>query len=445
MVETDASKYAYGVVLSQLENNTWKPLAFMSRMMQPAEVNYDVHNKELLAIIKVLEEWEQYLPHFGSTPTIIISDHQNLQYFMTARQVKPHHIRWKEFLSGFNVKITYRPGKSSTKPDALSRRPDHEVTEPPKEEVILEPSLFADPSILTSINTMVYVQDASLPAEIRRDQLKDPIIAGFLLLKESDDQGIPQGWEHNDDRYWTMNGKIYVAEKMCHKVLQAYHDSKTAGHPGISRTLELISRTYWWPRVSSYVRMYVSTCDSCNRNKTFPGKPIGHLKPNEVPTCPWQVISTDLITQLPTSNGFDAILVVACLLSKMCRVIPTTSDLSSLGMATLFLEHVWRTFRFPEKTISDQGPQYASLFMKELAQMLGIKLSLSTAYHPQTDGQTECINQEVEQYLCHFVNERQNDWSSLLPMAEFALNNQVNASTGKSPFELVYGYSLSGN
>ena len=150
-----------------------------------------------------------------------------------------------------------------------------------------------------------------------------------------------------------MNGKIYVAEKMRHKVLQAYHDSKTAGHPGISRTLELVSQTYWWPRVSSYVRMYVSTCDSCNRNKTFPGKPIGHLKPNEVPTCPWQVISTDLITQLPTSNGFDAILVVACLLSKMCQVIPTTSNLSSLGMATLFLEHVWRTFGFPEKTILD--------------------------------------------------------------------------------------------
>jgi len=441
MVETDASKYAYGAVLSQLEDDTWKPLAFMSRTMQPAEVNYDVHDKELLAIIKALEEWEQYLPHFGGTPTTIISDHQNLQYFMTARQVKPRHIRWKEFLSGFNVKITYRPGKSSTKPDALSRRPDHKVTEPPEEEVILEPSLFADPSILTSINAMVYVQDASLPAEIRRDQLKDPVIVGFLLLKESDDQGVPQGWERNDDGFWTMNGKIYVAEKTRHKVLQAYHDSKTAGHPGISRTLELVSRTYWWPRVSSYVRMYVSTCDSCNRNKTFPGKPIGHLKPNEVPTRPWQVISTDLITQLPTSNGFDAILVVACLLSKMCRVIPTTSDLSSLGMATLFLEHIWRTFGFPEKTISDRGPQYASLFMKELAQMLGIKLGLSTAYHPQTDGQTERINQEVEQYLRHFVNERQNDWSSLLPTAEFALNNRVNASTGKSPFELVYGYS----
>ena len=234
MVETDASKYAYGAVLSQLEDGTWKPLAFMSRTMQPAEVNYNVHDKELLAIIKALEEWEQYLPHFGSTPTIIISDHQNLQYFVAARQVKPRHIRWKEFLSGFNVKITYHPGKSSTKPDALSRRPDHEVNEPPKEEVILEPSLFADPSILTSINTMVYVQDASLPAEIGRDQLKDPVIAGFLLLKESDDQGIPQGWERNDDRFWTMNGKIYVAERTRHKVLQAYHDSKTAGHPGIS-------------------------------------------------------------------------------------------------------------------------------------------------------------------------------------------------------------------
>ena len=102
----------------------------MSKTMQPTEVNYNVHNKELLTIIKALEEWEQYLPHFSGTPMIIVSDHQNLQYFMTARQVKPCHICWKEFLSGFNVKITYHPGKSSTKPNAFSQQPNHEVTEP---------------------------------------------------------------------------------------------------------------------------------------------------------------------------------------------------------------------------------------------------------------------------------------------------------------------------
>ena len=166
--------------------------------------------------------------------------------------------------------------------------------------------------------------------------------------------------------------------------------------------------------MSSYVKTYVSTCDSCNRNKTFPGKPVGYLKPLEVPTRPWQAISTDLITQLPESDGYDAILVIACLFLKMVRAIPTTSDVTSLGVAKLFLEHIWRTFGLPEKTVSDRGPQYASAFMKELLGLLGIKAALSTAYHPQTDGQTERLNQEVEQYLRHFVNERQNDWSSLL-------------------------------
>ena len=126
----------------------------------------------------------------------------------------------------------------------------------------------------------------------------------------------------------------------------------------------------------------------------------------------------------------------------MCYVpSATASDVTSLGVAKLFPEHVWRTFGLPEKTVSDRGPQYASAFMKELLGLLGIKAALSTAYHPQTDGQTERLNQEVEQYLQHFVNERQNDWSSLLPTAEFALNNRMNASTKKSPFQIVYGYS----
>jgi len=110
-------------------------------------------------------------------------------------------------------------------------------------------------------------------------------------------------------------------------------------------------------------------------------------------------------------------------------------------MAKLYLEHVWRHFGFPEKHISDRGPQYASAFTRDLANLLGIKLGISTAFHPQTDGQTERVNHEVEQYLRHFVNEYQNDWSSLLPTAEFALNNRVNASTRKTPFELVYGHN----
>ena len=448
MIETDASKFAYGAILSQLEGDVWKPLAYMSRTMQPTETRYDVHDKELLAIVKALNEWQQYLPNLAGAPTLVISDHQNLQYFTTARQVKPRQLRWKEFLSGFNIKILYRPGKSSTKPDALSRRYDHDIVEDPKEEVILEPTLFANtiseayfPDVLQAvIASMEVTEEPSLPKEIWHEQMKDPLIRGFLMIKESDTKVIPPGWDWNGE-YWTKDGRMYVPAKVRHKVLRAHHDAKTAGHPGQLRTLELVSRDYWWPQMSTYVKTYVSTCDSCNRNKTFPGKPVGFLKPTEVPTRPWQHISSDLITQLPQSNGFDAILVIVCLLSKMLRLIPTTSDLSSYGMAKLFLEHVWRVFGFPEKVISDRGPQYASNFMRDLANMLGIKLGLSTAYHPQTDGQTERANQEVEQYLRHFVNEYQSDWADLLVTAEFSINNRVNASTKASPFQLVYGFS----
>ena len=190
MIETDASKYPYGAILSQLEQETWKPLAFMSRTMQPAEVSYDVHDKELLAIIKALDEWQQYLPHMAGAPTLIISNHQNLQYFTTVRQVKPCHIRWKEFLLGFNIKILYQPGKSSTKPDALSRHHDHDDIEDPKEEIILEPSLFVNsiteayfPEVEEILIASIEVtKHPSLPKEVWKEQMKDPLIKGFLMV-----------------------------------------------------------------------------------------------------------------------------------------------------------------------------------------------------------------------------------------------------------------------
>src|SRR3979490_3426522 len=148
-----------------------------------------------------------------------------------------------------------------------------------------------------------------------------------------------------------------------------------------------------------YIAKYVRACDSCNRTKTTPASPIIKLLPNRIPDRRWQVISVDLITELPISQGYNALLVTVDHLSKCGHVIPTTSDVNSVGIAQLFRDHIWKLHGLPEEVISDRGTQFVSQFMQELNKLLGIKVATSTAYHPHSDGQTERVNQEIKQYL----------------------------------------------
>jgi hypothetical protein len=218
------------------------------------------------------------------------------------------------------------------------------------------------------------------------------------------------------------------------QVVQAHHDSAITGHPGRWKTVELVSRNYWWPNMTRFIASYVRGCDRCNRTKTFPKRPLGKLTPNQIPTKPWQIITVDLITGLPDSHGYNSIMVVVDRLSKLIHVAPTTDKVTSEGIARLFRDHVWKLHGLPEQVISDRGPQFVSTFMRELNKLLGIRTTPSTAYHPQTDGQTERVNQEIEQYLRLFVNYRQDDWVEWLPLAEFSHNNRIQASTRQTPF-----------
>jgi hypothetical protein len=238
-----------------------------------------------------------------------------------------------------------------------------------------------------------------------------------------------------------VDGRVYVPKdaQLRHDLLHAHHDSPVAGHPGRWKTLELVSRNYWWPGISRYVSNYVKGCDRCNRTKIFPTSPPGRLKPNVVPSKCWQTVTVDLISGLPDSHGFDAIWVAVDRLSKRIHVAPTTGEVDSIGVARLFRDHVWRNHGLPEQIISDRGTQFISKFTRELNRLLGIKTSPSTAYHPETDGQTERVNMELEQYLRVFTNHRQDDWAEWLPLAEFTYNNRIHSSTRRTPFEVDSG------
>ena len=217
------------------------------------------------------------------------------------------------------------------------------------------------------------------------------------------------------------------------------HDSRVAGHSGHWKTLELVSQNYWWPNMSKYIGKYISTCDMCLRTKSFRRPPTGELHPLPVPDAPWDTISVDFIVELPESAGYDSIMVTVDSVTKRAHFIPTVTTLSAAGTAQLFLQHVWKHHGLPRKVVSDRGPQFVAEFTRELYRLLGVKLAATTAYHPQGDGQTERVNQELEQYIRLFTNQRQDDWVGLLPLAEFQYNNQVHSSTQHSPFLLDTG------
>ena len=206
--------------------------------------------------------------------------------------------------------------------------------------------------------------------------------------------------------------------------------------------MELVTRNYWWPGVTRDVGRYVEGCDLCQRIKNRTEEPAGKLKLSEVPEKPWAHLMVDFITKLPVVAGKDAILVVCDWLSKMTHFVTTTEEISAEGLVRLFQDNMWKLHGLPESVILDRGPQFTAELTKKLNQMLGIEMKLSTVFHPQTDGQTEQINQELEQYLRLFVEHRQKNWPEWLASAEFAVNNKTHTATKISPFMANYRREL---
>jgi len=192
--------------------------------------------------------------------------------------------------------------------------------------------------------------------------------------------------------------------------------------------------------MSWYIGQYVSHCDLCAHTKAQRHLPVGELQPLAIPEERWDTINVDFILELPESGGYDAVMVAVDTVGKQSHFTETVTTVTAAGTANLYMRNVWKLHGLPRKVVSNHRPQFVAAFMKELYRLLGIEALSSTAYHPQTDGQTERVNQELEQYLCVFVGERQDDWYSLLPLAEFAYNNHVHSSTQQTPFLLDTGH-----
>ena len=480
ILETDASDWASGGVLSQYdEEGRLRPVAYFSSKHSAQECNYEIYDKELLAIIKALEEWR---PELQGTqePFEVITDHKNLEYFTTTKALSQRQVRWSEFLSQFNFRIVYRPGSRAVRPDALSRksedRPDKaDATDDRiknRQRTVLPQHLF-DPEalaeLLDEVDREPGIDLSAAPIDIIMPAMDKPIdelvdaayaksdmaAAMIAALRDPHIHRWPKALRKELRISMTdcklIRDRIYYRDRLFAppddelrtQIVYRTHSTGPAGHPGRVKTLDLISRTYWWPRLSRDVEEYVRACELCDRVKASRSAPPGFLQPLPVPFRAWSDISVDYITPLPecTRDGrmYKHIVVVVCRLTKMRHFIPVTG-LSAEELATAFTSRIYALHGTPDNIVSDRGTQFVSEFWRHLTERLGVRLKHSSAFHPETDGQTERVNAGVEQYLRAFMNFHQDDWVDWLPLAEFASNNVTSETTGVSPFFANYGF-----
>jgi hypothetical protein len=248
------------------------------------------------------------------------------------------------------------------------------------------------------------------------------------------------------NRIWVQGNLCIDGQDERLEILHACHSAPAAGHPGEAGALELLRREYYWPRTRKDVIRFVHNCKTCRTTKSVKRQQQGLLHPMPIPHKPMTEIGIDFVVDLPGSfshegDAYKNILTITDGFSKFVRYNPFKS-MTAKATAHHFVKHVFAEHGLPEKITSDRGPQFVAAFWKELLKTLQIGNRLSSPYHPQTDGQSERTDQDMEQYMGCFVNYKQNDWVNWLPVAQFARNNHPSASTGVTPFIEFYGCHL---
>jgi RNase H-like domain found in reverse transcriptase/Integrase zinc binding domain/Chromo (CHRromatin Organisation MOdifier) domain len=419
VVTTDASGFAIGAELSQEFEGKLQPIAFMSKKLSPAERNYPVHEQELLAVIQAIREWKCYL---DGRKFKVNTDHKSLIYLQKQPHLSSRQTRWVEFLAQFDFEMQYKSGKLNTVADALSRRSDHNDS-------------------LTEMNVVSKTIDSSLTGQLAVAQASDEFCQRVLESKLSVSE-VKGGLSVRDGVVYKDQRVVVPANvPLKTRILQSYHDHPLAGHVGSEKTTELVKRDFYWPKMDEEIKLYVTTCHSCQKNKPSHQLPVGLLKPLEIPNRQWSHVSMDFIGPLPKSNGYNAIAVVVDKLTKLVHLIATTTTVTAKEVALLFYDNVVRLHGVPEAIITDRDTRFTSLLWKELMKLMSIQQRMSSAFHPQSDGQTERTNRTLETMLRHYVNGRNNDWAIHLTAAEIAINNCQQSSTKYSPFYMNYGFN----
>ena len=443
VVHTDASSFALGGVLQQDGGHGLQPIAYESRKLNNTERRYSAYERELLAVLHSCTTWRHYLfgRHFK-----LKTDHHSLRYMFSQEKFTGRIFKWMEQLQQYDFEVEHIPGWKNLVADALSRR-DEEASEKPTRR----------PGVKQQCSGVTHLRGA--------DGLRNQILHGYSrddlykemksLLRPSGEKTIVAKFKRHfklegDLMYTKREGDaeadwvVYIpsSKTVKQKILEEFHDSEAAGHLGYQKTVQAVNRGFWWHGITEDIKDYVFSCQKCQEMKSLKQQPSGLLQPLPMPAGKWRDITIDFITELPkSSKGNDAIMTVVDRATKMAHFIATKTDISAPQVAELFRDHIWKLHGVPRSIVSDRDTRFVSIFWRSLMKLVGTKLRFSTAYHPQTDGQSEKMNDVVEQILRTYTIFKPDDWDRRLAAAEYAINNSVNISTGFSPFYLNYGYS----
>ena len=330
-------------------------------------------------------------------------------------------------LAEFNFEIVHRPGRSNVVPDALSRRPDHCLSEQLFSIYTAQSLCVGDdlPGLIRELATADVAYQRVLRG-VRKGTRTD-----FEISAEPATQGLLR-----------LRGRWYIpsGQRLRARLLEEAHDAPLCGHLGRDKTYERLQRTYYWPKMEHTVNEYCKSCEVCQAIKVQRRGTPGLLQPLPVPNQIFDAVGLDFITQLPrTRSGYTAILTIVDRLSKRLVAVPTVNEVNAVQTAELFWERWGQYFGLPKSLVSDRDPRFTSEFWTSFWKRLGTKFNMSTANHPQTDGQTEKANMTIEDMIRAYVSPHHDDWDEFLPHVVFAYNDSKHASTGQTPFQLTMG------
>ena len=477
----DASHFAIGAVLMQ----SGQPIAYMSKTLKGAELNWTVTDQELFAIIEALQVWRCYVE---GIPFTVCTDHNPLVHLQSQPSLSRRQVRWSEKLQQYQITYKYIPGRINVA-DPLSRIPQKVRLCAARIAAITRSRAHSNGMHAPHLHgrmadTQPSPNQRGLPStDASHTQKRDratappdsgqtpqplpapPVIGGgemdraevqnFVKEAYSRDAyfAVPRNTQHLHEReglWYTGKNQLVLpdAPGLRQLVLKYSHDAPHSGHFGERRTYEALAAEYWWPGLRKDVKRYVETCRQCQRSKALSQKPSGLLMPLEIPEGPWQSVAMDFITDLPETQAvdtlgrpFDRIVTFVDRFSKMVLLRPCSKHLTAEQMAQLFYETVFVSFGMPKTLVSDRDTLFTSAFFKHLTSICGVKHGLTTSYHPQADGQVERVHRTLGDMLRNYIGSLAlNEWHTLLPAAQFAINNSWHVSLGSSPFKLILGY-----
>ena len=392
VVETDVSDFVVGACLYQIKDDEKQPIMYQSRKLSGSEKRYEVHNKELLVIVKALQEWRSYLAGLNRSIQIY-TDHKNLQNFVIIKELNWWQVRWAEQLADYEFQIHYKKDNENGGADVLSQQPDHKGVKKIHQEILWQNA---------------------------EEVLMKDLAATFCVE-------LPQ---------WSDE-----------KIIRECHKSRTAGHFEVKQTENLVQWRCSIVNCREWIIKMIAKCDSCWQNRISRDKRYDEIKQLEVSENPWESVTMNFIVKTSPLKDpawgvrFNSILMIVDWLTKYTMFISFRESATAPVLVYIILQELVSNHRLSKEFITDWDKLFTSKFWKTLTPELGIQHKLFTAYHSQTDGQIKRMNQTVETYLQHYVSKTQENWVQLLSTAQFAYNNARNEITGVTSFYTNYRYN----